>query len=296
MNKDNEQFEVRDLRQCTFFWIDHRIFTNYIKIIGKSGFIVYCSLAHHANNETQRAWPSVISITKETDVHRTTVQRCLKKLVACSLIKIKHREGKTSIYTLLEPKEGGRQNDRGCADAAPTRCTGAALTIRTKEKLKEHTVELRSVAATDSDDAALFENQNNKHNNTTLPCEPTETKTNKKVIRDAAKKRVKSKKMIITVFDAQMAKALFKIIREHKKIRINHNQWPDIFRRLRNDVKDATNNKEAKKRIEAAVKWYGEHINDEFVVTIESANAFRRKFTRLEDAMIKWNKEEGTYN
>ena len=132
-NEDSEKQKVRDLRNCTFHWIDNQIFDNYLKLIGKTSYLVYCVYARHANNATQQSWPSNVGIAKALGVNETTVRRCQQKLVDCGLMKIKPRKGKTSIYTLLTPKDDPVQISTPCAGARSTPCAGAR---RTKTYIK----------------------------------------------------------------------------------------------------------------------------------------------------------------
>ena len=98
-------------------------------------------------------------------------------------------------------------------------------------------------------------------------------------------KRGGDSKSVIKKFDRIAATKLYHIITTHKNITLNTTTWPNIFRQLR------VINKVSKERIKKVLIWYGHHINNEYVPVAHCAKTFRSKFTRLEDAMIKWNKE-----
>jgi len=93
------------------------------------------------------------------------------------------------------------------------------------------------------------------------------------------------RKTIPSLFDGETSIRLYKIIKSHKNITYNTTKWPDIIRRLRQV------NKISKARIKEVIKWYSKHIGEEYVPVVESAKSFRDKFTRLEDAMIRYNKK-----
>jgi len=103
--------------------------------------------------------------------------------------------------------------------------------------------------------------------------------TNSRHLKDGDRKTIPS------LFDGKASTKLYKIIKSHKNITYNTTKWPDIFRRLRQV------NKVSSPRIKEVIIWYSKHIGEEYVPVVESAKSFRDKFTRLEDAMIRYNKK-----
>jgi len=253
-DEDHKKQKPRDLRNCTFSWVDNQVFDNYLEIIGKTTYLVYCVYTRHANNRTQKSWPSNIGIAKKLHISKATVIRCQKKLVKHELVEFKKRKGKTTIYTLLTPKKyqngSGITGDTGhlCSITGDTGSgiTGDTLTKTNKKRTKT------------------------KHCRNPRDCD----------------KHIISSSFNGDIFDIKASEELYKIIKKHKNISNNTTKWPDVIRRLRKV------NKVSKTRIKEAIKWYKEHVGEEFVPVIECAITFRKKFTRLEDAMKRQNRKD----
>lgn len=79
--------------------------------------------------------------------------------------------------------------------------------------------------------------------------------------------------------DIKRANTLRDIILSKRNVQMNIRGWPEIFRKLRQI------NKVSPKRIKRVLKWYARNIGGEFVPVAYSAQSFREKFTRIEDAM-----------
>jgi hypothetical protein len=83
------------------------------------------------------------------------------------------------------------------------------------------------------------------------------------------------------------AEYLSKIIRTNKNITHTPQQltmWSNEFRRL------AENNKISHQRIQDALDWYAQNIGGEYIPVIESGNAFRHKFLKIESAISRCKK------
>lgn len=79
-----------------------------------------------------------------------------------------------------------------------------------------------------------------------------------------------------------LAKYLFNIIRTKKNIRgtpLQVDAWADEIRKL------IENNEVSYKRVQQALQWYKRNIGGQYIPVIESGQALRNKFIKLEDAM-----------
>ena len=79
------------------------------------------------------------------------------------------------------------------------------------------------------------------------------------------------------------------IVSTHKKIKVDSKKlegWKRSIKLLIN------NDGVTPERIEKALDWYADHIDDEFVPVIESGRSLREKFVRLEDAMKRMEKQK----
>ncbi len=99
-----EGLPIRPSKAQTRLVIDNEyIESGYMAIFPKSISLVYSVLAKYANYETQRCFPSIATIMKETGIkRRNTVIGALKVLEAHSLIFIRHSKGwSPNEYALL---------------------------------------------------------------------------------------------------------------------------------------------------------------------------------------------------
>ena len=108
---ENDRFYIRDLRAKERFVLDNAFFNGYVKILGTNALGVYCSLCRHADKK-QKSFPSVKLLSKELNIHRTTIIDCNKALELFNIIKIV-RLGKmcTNRYYLLDKKYWVRIGD-----------------------------------------------------------------------------------------------------------------------------------------------------------------------------------------
>lgn len=83
--------------------------------------------------------------------------------------------------------------------------------------------------------------------------------------------------------DTRRSKILQDIILTKINTKMNITGWPEIFRKLRQI------NKVSPERIKLALKWYAKNIGEQYVPVAHSAQSFREKFTRIEDAMNRQN-------
>ena len=118
------KFNVRDKRDKGWFYMDNEYLNGFGKRMGAIGIAVYVSLCRHADNNTQKCFPSQKLIAKEIGSSPRTVRRYLTRLEEHNIIKkVKERTkgGKwlNNAYYLLnksvwvqEKNELDRENHR----------------------------------------------------------------------------------------------------------------------------------------------------------------------------------------
>jgi hypothetical protein len=114
-----EKIEIRDHRQPGWFWLDNEMIDIHGREIGVYGLAVYCCLARHADNRSQRAWPGIRGMAERLGTGKDQVYKALWALEVQKLVSIERRPGQGSIYTL-------RAVGRGVPSAgtpAKPRCT-----------------------------------------------------------------------------------------------------------------------------------------------------------------------------
>ena len=110
---DEQKFEVRDLRDGDWYWVDKKILSAYGRTLGSSGIAVYNALAFFADSQTQRCFPAHKSIAGLLGISRRTVIRKLKLLKKLGLIRAKKRKN-SCLYLLLEPKPDVTNGTQPC--------------------------------------------------------------------------------------------------------------------------------------------------------------------------------------
>lgn len=98
----DDRFDIRDLRDGGFLWLDKEALKLVSKKTGNTGVIVYSWLCYYANSKAQDCFPSVTTLAKHCHTSRRTIMRELKKLEDLGLISIQRIKGKSNIYRLLD--------------------------------------------------------------------------------------------------------------------------------------------------------------------------------------------------
>jgi len=81
-----ENNNVRELKNGSWYWIDKIIIQKYVPKIGAMGFTVYSFLAS-LTNSNQSCFPSQKYIAERIGCSRSTVNKTIKVLVKCGLIR-----------------------------------------------------------------------------------------------------------------------------------------------------------------------------------------------------------------
>ena len=96
----NTTVEVRDLREQDWLWTSTAVLF-HSKINGNT-YKVYCGLSSYANNQTQKAFPSIATLAKKLHMGRSTVMRALSILESLGAVKVEKTLGEHNIYFLLK--------------------------------------------------------------------------------------------------------------------------------------------------------------------------------------------------
>ena len=99
----SDKIEVRDLRQHDWVWTTKSLL--YHPDVDEKMYKSYCGLAAHADNVTQEAWPSIITLSKKLHMGRSTIIRAISKLESSKFISVDRTLGEHNIYILLDIPE-----------------------------------------------------------------------------------------------------------------------------------------------------------------------------------------------
>jgi DNA-binding transcriptional ArsR family regulator len=132
-----QKFEIRDLRNGDWYWIDRVILHSYGQKLKASGIAVYNALASFANFKTQTCFPTQEAVAQLIGLSPRTVRRKVKVMIELGLIKVERRRG-SAIYYLLRPdrtKETVGQDKRDTSDRTPEPTNNNYLTIIENNKV-----------------------------------------------------------------------------------------------------------------------------------------------------------------
>jgi len=118
--------EIRDSRHKEWFWLDNEYLNGYAKHLGMSCTVVYLSLCRHANNQTQKCFPSMDLIAEENGISKDTVIRAVKKLEEWNIISVQRGKNvlgqqENNVYTLLAKNEWNEKPSRNMLPGNPGR-------------------------------------------------------------------------------------------------------------------------------------------------------------------------------
>jgi len=104
-----KEVEIRDAREKDWFWLDNEYLNGYARLLGIYASSVYLSLCRHADNRTQRCFPSMRLIAEELGISAKTVERATKVLGEWGIVIIAKSRGKdgrqaNNVYTLTNKK------------------------------------------------------------------------------------------------------------------------------------------------------------------------------------------------
>lgn len=105
-----EQIKIRDKRNKEWFIVDNAYLNGYAKIFGAVGTAIYISLCRHADNETQKCFPSQKLIAEELNISDRTVRNYIDRFVEWNLLYVvreKDSKGrnKNNEYILLDKSQ-----------------------------------------------------------------------------------------------------------------------------------------------------------------------------------------------
>lgn len=119
MDKGQNLFRIRDKRKKGWFYMDNDYLNDgYAKHFGAVGTSIYVSLCRHADNETQKCFPSIALISEELSISRPTVIKYLRLFVKYHLIAVsknrrnKNQQWQNNEYILLDKSEWVKINSQ----------------------------------------------------------------------------------------------------------------------------------------------------------------------------------------
>jgi predicted transcriptional regulator len=106
-----EEIKIRDKRNKEWFIVDNAYLNGYAKIFGAVGTAIYISLCRHADNDTQKCFPSQKLIAEELGISERTIRRYIDKFADWNLISIERGKDPTTgqnlnnIYLLIDKSQ-----------------------------------------------------------------------------------------------------------------------------------------------------------------------------------------------
>ena len=119
----SSRFQVRDLRNGDWFWINKQALKIIADNIGAKGIAVYNCLCYFVTNRVESCFPSLNTLATMCHFSTRTVMRVLKELRSLGIINIEYNRGQVNTYTLLKCVDSvtGDTRDRGGGDTRDRR-------------------------------------------------------------------------------------------------------------------------------------------------------------------------------
>ena len=111
-----ETFEVRDIRNSDWYWIQRKIYEEYTSKIGVIGLALYNAYCSYANQKG-KCYPSHKIISNKLKISRQTIIKYNKILEKNNLIKIENRQKENLpniIYLVKLINKGVNDVDKAC--------------------------------------------------------------------------------------------------------------------------------------------------------------------------------------
>lgn len=105
----NNSIEIRDQREQEWYWTNNEFVDHYGEIVGTHAVAVYSVLCRHANNDTQKCFPSMETIGRKAGIKsRKTVSKAIEILAKLHIIEVETATGPdgkrlNNIYHLMKP-------------------------------------------------------------------------------------------------------------------------------------------------------------------------------------------------
>jgi uncharacterized phage protein (TIGR02220 family) len=106
--KQEEQFEIRDIRKKDQYVMDDAYYNGYAKICGPWASLVYLALCRHADIYRQTCFPSISRIAENLRISGRQVIRGLRILEDHNVIRRERTLGKSNKYWLIDKKHWKR--------------------------------------------------------------------------------------------------------------------------------------------------------------------------------------------
>lgn len=99
----DEQFEVRDLREPGWHWVDNEFTDNYSRPLGHCPTLVYDLLCRHSDTY-QISWPTVPEMASRLQFSERQITRAIFILEEYNLIRVKRTQGAPNAYQLVNKR------------------------------------------------------------------------------------------------------------------------------------------------------------------------------------------------
>ncbi len=139
-----ENFEVRDQRQQDWVWTSKSLL--YHGDCDEKMYKAYCGLCAHADNKTQKAFPSIALLRKELHMGKNMLIRALAKLEAFEFIAVERVTGISNVYILLAipekspPRRKGRSGAGNPEEPEPPFVWDDYLKVMASDKMKSRRI------------------------------------------------------------------------------------------------------------------------------------------------------------
>jgi biotin operon repressor len=101
----NEKIEIRNLKDCDWYWIGRKVLRLHGRRLGTSGIAVYNALACFADSKTQSCFPTRRVIAQMLGVSRRTVSRKIKLLEELGMVRVEKARSSYRYLLLKLPAE-----------------------------------------------------------------------------------------------------------------------------------------------------------------------------------------------
>lgn len=131
--------EIRDQRNCNWYWVDKAVYLNCAKNIGLTAFAVYNALCVYSNGG--KCWPSMQTVADKLGVSRRSISTALDTLEKASLIKIESgaTTGNPNVYILLNVVEGMKTEIQGCENTDTGVCNPSSRGVGSQSTTNNNT-------------------------------------------------------------------------------------------------------------------------------------------------------------
>lgn len=245
-------------------WYNYLIYEVYGPKMGAIGIALYIAYTRYAYGKKQIVWPSMATIMEKLNITKPTLIKYNNILEKYKLIKIDKSDGISNRITILKVKEVTGSKNTLLVKGSKAGLLGSKAGLLVPVKV-------------------LYSNKKkkNKKKEEYTPAASGGTRLKKEMFKGCTPSERDS-------FD-KFTDILITLLRSKRKImkRPNPTRWKKQFILLHRDGI-------SRKIIRKTLKWYKEHIGEQFVPDIRTAGGFRTKFNQLVAAQERYEVAEET--